>query len=85
MGEIMKIQIKEAGGHKFCLPIPTDAVFGHITAAFLPRALKDEDISITRKQAYRLIRELRRYKKSHPDWVLVDIESTNGDTVKITV
>ena len=81
----MKIQIKEAGGHKFSLPIPTGAVFGHITAAFLPRALKDEGITITKKQAYQLLKELRHYKKAHPDWILVDIESANGDTVKITV
>ncbi len=81
----MKIQIKEAGGHKFCLPIPTGAVFGHITAAILPHALKDEGITITKKQAYQFIRELRRYKKAHPDWVLVDIEDAGGDTVKITV
>lgn len=85
MGETMKIQIKESGGHKFCLPIPTGAVFGHITAAILPRALKDEGITITKKQAYQLLRELRRYKKAHPDWILVDIESASGDTVKITV
>ena len=81
----MKIQIKEAGGHKFCLPIPTGSVFGHLTAAFLPRVLKDEDITITRKQAYQFLKELRRYKKQHPDWILVDIQSANGDTVKIAV
>ena len=85
LGEIMKIQIKEAGGHKLCFPIPTGAVFGHITAAILPHALKDEGITITKKQAYQFIRELRRYKKAHPDWVLVDIEDAGGDTVKITV
>jgi len=85
MGETMKIQIKEAGGHKFTLPIPTGAVFGHLTAAFLPRVLKDEDVTITRKQAYQLLKELRRFKKRHPDWILVDIQSANGDMVKITV
>ena len=81
----MKIQIKEAGGHKFTLPIPTGAVFGHLTAAFLPRTLEDNGVTITRKQAYQLLKELRRFKKSHPDWILVDIRSANGDTVKITV
>ena len=81
----MKIQIKEAGGHKLCFPIPTDAILGRITAAILPRALKDEGITITRKQAYQFLKELRRYKKAHPDWVLVDIQDACGDTVKITV
>jgi len=85
MGENMKIQIKEADGHKLTLPIPTDVVFGHITAAFLPRALQDKGVTITKKQAYQFIRELRRYKRRHPDWVLVDIEDACGDTVKITV
>ena len=81
----MKIQIKDSENHKFCVPIPTGAVFGHITAALLPRALQDKGITITKKQAYLFIRELRRYKKHHPDWVLVDIEDSCGDTVKITV
>lgn len=81
----MKIQIKDSENHKFCVPIPTGAVFGHITAAILPHALQDKGITITKKQAYLFIRELRRYKKHHPDWVLVDIEDSCGDTVKITV
>lgn len=81
----MKIQIKDSENHKFCFPIPTGAVFGHITAALLPRALQDKGVTITKKQAYQFIRELRRYKKHHPDWVLVDIEDSCGDTVKITV
>lgn len=81
----MKIQIKDSENHKFCVPIPTGAVFGHITAAILPRALQDKGVTITKKQAYLFIRELRRYKKHHPDWVLVDIEDSCGDTVKITV
>ena len=81
----MKIQIKDSENHKFCVPIPTGAVFGHITAAILPRALQDKGVTITKKQAYQFIRELRRYKKHHPDWVLVDIEDSCGDTVKITV
>ena len=81
----MKIQIKDSEHHKFCVPIPTGAVFGHITAALLPRALQDKGVTITKKQAYLFIRELRRYKKHHPDWVLVDIEDSCGDTVKITV
>lgn len=81
----MKIQIKDSENHKFCVPIPTGAVFGHITAAILPHALQDKGITITKKQAYQFIRELRRYKKHHPDWVLVDIEDSCGDTVKITV
>ena len=81
----MKIQIKDSENHKFCVPSPTGAVFGHITAAILPHALQDKGITITKKQAYLFIRELRRYKKHHPDWVLVDIEDSCGDTVKITV
>ncbi len=81
----MKIQIKDSENHKFCVPIPTGAVFGHITAAILPRALLDKGVTITKKQAYQFIRELRRYKKRHPDWVLVDVESSDGETVKITV
>ncbi|MDD3350281.1 MAG: hypothetical protein PHC40_05425, partial [Eubacteriales bacterium] len=38
---------------------------------------------ITAEQAYTLFSEIQRFKRKYPDWYLVDIETADGEIVKI--
>lgn len=42
-------------------------------------------VPLTASQAGRFARVLQQYRKNHPDWVLVEVESANGEQVRITV
>ena len=68
------------------LLFPTGLVLNRLTVTFIPKALKDNcGITITRKQALRLIKELRRCKKRFPGWKIVEVKSADGECVEITL
>ena len=65
------------------LLFPTGLVFNRLTVHFMPRALKDSEVKITRRQAMRLIKELRRCKKRFPGWKIVEVDSADGEHVEV--
>ena len=76
----MRITINEKDRHApIKLLLPTGLVLNRLTLHFLPMG----DTKITRKQAVRLIRELKRCKKRFPGWKIVEVESADGEQVEI--
>ena len=65
------------------LLFPTGLVLNRLTVHFIPKALKDSNISLTRQQALKLIKELKRCKKRFPNWKLVEVKSADGECVEI--
>lgn len=65
------------------LLFPTGLVFNRLTVHFIPMALKDSDVKITRQQALRLFREVKRCKKEFHDWKIVEVESADGEYVEV--
>lgn len=65
------------------LMFPTGLVLNRFTACFVPLALKDSEVTVTRTQAVRFIKELKRCKKRFPDWKLVEVQSADGEHVEI--
>lgn len=57
----------------------------HVMARTVRRKLKKEGIKLTRKQISLFLKELKKYKKSHADWNIVEIDSKKGDVVRIRI
>ena len=82
----MKIHIK-SGKHNLLLYIPTGLIFSKTVARlgckyglrYAGDAIKD----ISPEAMEALFAEFRSIKKKHHCWELVDIESANGEIVKI--
>ena len=64
---------------------PTKLIVNRFTVVAIRRKLKKEGIWLTRKQTLLLIKEIRRYKKSHAGWNLVEIDEKNGDSIKVQI
>lgn len=79
----MKIVVKSNGGKKLHIPIPTGIVLNRFTAAFAPKYLKKQGIHVTKEQAVAFVQELNRYRSKHPEWVLVEAKTTDGEYVEI--
>lgn len=83
----MKIQIREAE-RNFYLNLPTNLIFSRLV---LRLALKHSSINgrkidgLTAEAADALSAEIRRIKKRHGTWELVEVRSADGETVKITL
>ena len=78
----MKISIK-SDKLKMVLRFPTGLVINRFTAGIVCRKLKKEGIHLTRKQTVLFIKELKKYKKKHRDWNLV--EASENDTNSIVI
>lgn len=82
----MKIKIR-SDEHKFTLLLPTGLMFSRATVWMINKlgrkyagdALKD----IPPEALDRLFAEFRRIKRRHRRWELVDVESADGDVVKV--
>lgn len=82
----MKIAVK-GGGHDLKLIFPTALVFNKGTVwlanQFGRKYAEDAMKDIPPEAMDKLFAELRRIKKKHGTWELVDIESASGELVKV--
>lgn len=80
----MKIAIKW-DDTKFALRFPTGLILNRLTAGIVRKELEKEGIHLTRKQTVLFIKELKRYKKKHRDWNLVEISENDTNSVIIKI
>ena len=80
----MKIAIKW-DETKLTLLFPTGLILNRLTAGFVRKQLKKEGVNLTRKQTVLFIKELKRYKKTHRDWNLVEVEENGKNSVIIKI
>lgn len=81
----MKIQVHSATQHIF-IPLPNCLAFNPITESIAISAIKDNaDIKLSRADIRKLFAALRAARKEFGHLVLVDVDSHDGDRVKITL
>lgn len=78
----MRITVR-SGDFKLRIPIPTGLVLNDLTAGLVPKIMEQNGMTITTKQARKLIRAMKKYKRRHRDWTLVEVQSSRGDYVEI--
>ncbi len=80
----MRIRIEEHGEKKLSLCIPTGLLLNRLTASVLPGIISVEDgAALSAAQLHAIFRALNDFRRSHPDWPLVDVESADGKRVQI--
>ena len=84
----MKIKIR-SDEHKFTLWIPTGLMFSRSTVWIVNKLGRkyagDALQNIPPEALDRLFAEFRRIKRKHGRWDLIDLESADGDVVKIVL
>lgn len=70
----MKIHIRD--GKTFRLRLPNRLVCSRFV-------LKKAGLPITAKQARLLRTTIREFRRTHPEWVLVEVESADGQFVQV--
>ena len=79
----MKIIVTSKEGPNIRLPIPSGLVLNRLVAGFAPRYLKEYGLDITKEQAVLFVKALNQYRRKHPDWVLAEVQSSDGEYVKV--
>ena len=79
----MKIVVKQTEGKNIRLMFPSRLILNRATAAFVPLALKDSDLKITRQQAYAMIRVILDCRRRFPDWTLAEVDTADGEHIRV--
>ena len=79
----MKIVVKSNEGPNIWLPIPSGLVLNRFVGGFAPHYLKEYGLDITKEQAIIFVKALNQYRHKHPEWVLAEVESSGGESVKV--
>ncbi len=69
--------------NKVSLKLPTGLALNSLTACLAPSFFKKYGLNLTRKQCLTLVKALNRYRKAHPEWVLVEVEDHKGEQIRI--
>ena len=80
----MKIAIKW-DETKLSLRFPTGLVLNRFTAGIVRKQLKKEGIHLTRKQTVLFIKELKKYRRQHRDWNLVEVSENDTNSIIIKI
>ena len=78
----MKIVVTTNEGPNIRLPIPSGLVLNRFVAGFAPKYLKESGIDITKEQAVLFVKALNQYRRKHPEWVLAEVQSSDGEYVR---
>ena len=79
----MIIKVHSAEGPNLFIPIPTGLLCNRLTAGFSAKMMEQNGMHATPEQMLRFFRTARRYKRKHPDWVMVEVQSATGDYVYV--
>ena len=80
----MRIIVRD-GEHNLNIPFPTGLMVNGLTARVACAALRKKGVPITQKQMAGLMMAWRRFRRHYPKWTLVEVESSSGEYVKITL
>ena len=79
----MRIIVNESGGENHDIGIPTGLALNHATLGFVSKLCQKNGVNISKKQLLVLLKALKDYKKTHPDWKLVEVDELDGEHVEI--
>ena len=65
------------------LRIPTGLVFNRFTSAAIGKEAGKYGVKLSPRQVRILIKTLKEYRRTHPDWVLVEASGPKSEYVKV--
>ena len=81
----MRIDIQTNQGRALKIVLPTGLALNRVTALIFPGALEKKGIHMTREQAIRIVQIIRRCRRNHSSWKLVEMKMEDGSCVDITL
>ena len=79
----MKIEIIKPQGSEIRISFPTALLCNRFSAFWIRRSLKKQGVILTKKQTTKFLKALKKYRKEHTDWKLVEVHTADGEHVVI--
>lgn len=81
----MRITITQPSEKGFRINLPTRWTLSRPAAWILARTLAKQGVCLSSGDLYRFMKAARSYKDSHPGWVLVEVNSADGEQITVTI
>lgn len=81
----MKININPGERSKLNIRIPTVIALNPLTALFLCIKSRKNGTPVNYFKAVAFLRELRRYRREHPEWALVEITEDGKSILEVRI
>ncbi len=65
--------------------LPTGLLLNRMTARCVPGMLQKNGLTVTPEQAAAFVKALKKWKKQHKHWNLVEVQCADGTFVEITI
>ena len=86
----MRIYVKSPGSRTINIALPSRLILNNLTATIGTKQINkylgestQKDVALSSQEARKLIKLIHQLKKKYPDWYIVDVESADGEIVKI--
>lgn len=79
----MRIRITGDRSPNLNLRLPSGLVLNAAAAHWLHSSLKEHHVHLSSRQILSLMRAARKYSRTHPDWVLVDVQDKDGTHIEV--
>lgn len=79
----MQIIVNKGSRKTIC--VPNSLILNRLSAALLSAKLKESGVHISGRQLYTLFRAAKKYKSTHAEWKLVEVQRRGGGVVEIVL
>ncbi len=83
----MRIIVKSGSHTDVNLAIPTNLIFNRVAILLLMHICKKQEVELplSKEQFIDLMKVVKKYRRHHPSWKLVEVESADGERVEISL
>ena len=81
----MRIEVSGENERHIRITVPTGLLLNRLTASVVASSASKRGISLTQEQTVKLIRLLDECRKRYADWKIVEIETSDGEYIEITL
>lgn len=81
----MRIVVRSSNNRNITLCLPTGLALNPVLAVAMPKIMLRSGVEMNQRQALAVIKAINRYRRGHPDWKLVEAESSDGSYVEVTI
>lgn len=86
----MRIYVKSPGSRTINIVLPSRLILNNLTATIGTKQINKyisenthQEAILSPQEVKKLIKLIHQLKKKYPDWYVVDVESSDGEIVKI--
>lgn len=79
----MRIEITKPNGTHVRIAFSTALLCNRFSAFWIRRSLKKQGVHLTKKQTAAFLKALKKYRKEHTDWKLVEVHTADSEHVEI--